>query len=243
MKKSLSAYNLKLIAITAMVLDHLVYIINFLPIGTAPAAYLSFFLCMAGRITMPVMCFFISEGYYHTKNLKKYFMKLFIFAVISQLPYYFYFVFSGFTTPLGFIKANILNTNVLVTLFLGLCALTLAKSENIHSVIKVIGVLICILLSKYSDWSLYGVIWVLVFGLFRGSPKKQFGVFSLFVILRAFLNSGNSILNLILQLSCLLALIPLSGYNGGLGKKSGFLFYIFYPAHLAVLAIIRYILI
>lgn len=242
MKKSLSAYNLKLLAIIAMVLDHLVYIATLFPQNSA-AAYLSFFMCMAGRITMPIMCFFISEGYYHTKNLKKYFMKLFLFGIISQIPYYLFFNFSKMPTLMGFIKANLLNTNVLATLFLGLLALTLVKTEKLHPVIKVIGAFICVLLARYSDWNYFGVLWVLVFGLFRGNSTRQFTAFSILAVLRAFLHSDGSAINLVLQLSCLLALIPLSMYNGELGKKSGLLFYIFYPAHLLALAVIRFILI
>lgn len=242
MKKSLSAYNIKLLAIFAMLLDHTAHLIDIAPVSTLPLAYLSYFMHIAGRLTMPIMCYFISEGYYHTKNLKKYLLNLFLFALISQIPYYVLFTDSVSLTFLGFIKDNIFGTNVLVTLFLGLCALALARAQNIPLIIRITGVLICIIFSNYSDWRIYGVLWVLAFGLFRPNLNRQFAAFFLITILRSLLHSSSA-LGLLLQFSSLLAIIPLLKYNGERGKKVKYLFYIFYPAHLILLAAIRYIFI
>ena len=73
----MSAFGLKIIAIITMIIDHL---------GYAIFGEFSFFNYI-GRIAFPIFAFQISEGYIHTKNLKKYFLRLFLFAIISQIPF------------------------------------------------------------------------------------------------------------------------------------------------------------
>ena len=62
----LNANILKLIAVIAMVIQHATIV--FYPTENA----LHWTLYAVGRITAPVMCFMIVEGYYHTSNIKKY---------------------------------------------------------------------------------------------------------------------------------------------------------------------------
>ena len=78
MKKVLSANTLKLIAIVAMVLDHIA--VGFV----AQTSVLYFIMRTIGKITAPIMCYFIAEGYFHTHNLKRYMLRLLIFALISR---------------------------------------------------------------------------------------------------------------------------------------------------------------
>ena len=73
----MSSFVLKIIAVITMFIDHLGYTIF------GKFSYLNYI----GRISFPVFAFQISEGYIHTKNLKKYFLRLFLFAVISQIPF------------------------------------------------------------------------------------------------------------------------------------------------------------
>lgn len=81
----MSAFVLKIIAIITMFIDHL---------GYAIYGRLSFFNYI-GRIAFPIFAFQISEGYIYTKNLKKYLLRLFVFAIISQIPFLlFYSIFS-----------------------------------------------------------------------------------------------------------------------------------------------------
>ena len=78
MKKILNRTFLKLLAITAMTCDH------------AALAFLSsdsvlYYLMRGfGRITAPIMAFFIAEGFMHTKSRIKYLSRLGAFALISQ---------------------------------------------------------------------------------------------------------------------------------------------------------------
>ncbi|MBO5164443.1 MAG: hypothetical protein J6B75_08430 [Ruminococcus sp.] len=86
-KKGITGSDLKYIAILAMLIDHIAVL--FIPSDKPLYACMRF----AGRLTAPIMCFFISEGYHYTRNLKKYFSRLAVFAVISHFA--FAFAFSG----------------------------------------------------------------------------------------------------------------------------------------------------
>lgn len=71
------------------------------------------FCNLIGRLAFPIFAFQISEGYTHTRDLKKYFWRLFLFAVISQIP------FNLFEYAFGFD----LTLNIFFTLLLGLTAI------------------------------------------------------------------------------------------------------------------------
>lgn len=75
---SFDAYTLKMIAIVAMVIDHIAVL--FFP-------NLIIFRII-GRLTLPIMAFFIAEGYTKTSNAKRYMIRLGLFAIISMIPYY-----------------------------------------------------------------------------------------------------------------------------------------------------------
>ena len=59
---------IKLIAIIAMTVDHVAWAI-FRDFNTNPIAII---MHIIGRITCPIMCFFVAEGYHHTRNINKY---------------------------------------------------------------------------------------------------------------------------------------------------------------------------
>ena len=73
----MSSFVLKMIAIISMFIDHIGYVIF------GKFSYFNYI----GRLAFPIFAFQISEGYIHTKNLKKYFLRLFLFAIISQIPF------------------------------------------------------------------------------------------------------------------------------------------------------------
>ena len=73
----LTSASLHIIAMALMLLDHLW--------GTVIPG--NDWLTCLGRIAFPIFAFLIVEGYFHTKNLKKYMQRLFLFAVLSELPF------------------------------------------------------------------------------------------------------------------------------------------------------------
>ena len=73
----MTSFILKIIAMATMVVDHF---------GDVYFKQISW-MNLIGRIAFPIFAFQVSEGYLHTKNLKKYFLRLFLFALVSQLPF------------------------------------------------------------------------------------------------------------------------------------------------------------
>ena len=103
----MTSFTLKIIALVSMFFDHF---------GDAFIGHFSFFN-LIGRFAFPIFAFQISEGYIHTKNIKKYFFRLGIFALISQIP------FSLFSQKI--MHSTALSLNVFFTLFIGLLGIYL----------------------------------------------------------------------------------------------------------------------
>ena len=84
-KLSLNRTQLKFIAIVSMVIDHIAwgFVDFYSPLGQI--------LHVCGRLTVPIMCFFIAEGFRKTKDLKRYIFRMASFAAISIIPFYLFF--------------------------------------------------------------------------------------------------------------------------------------------------------
>lgn len=76
-----NANQIKVLAIGTMALDHGASVL-------LETSSWEWCLRLLGRLTAPVMCFFIAEGYHHTSNLKKYMGRLLLLAVISHVPFH-----------------------------------------------------------------------------------------------------------------------------------------------------------
>lgn len=229
---TLSGSALKWIAIVCMLIDHIAW--GFVPFFS-PAAQI---MHVVGRVTAPTMCFFIAEGYHYTRDVKKYAFRLFVFALISQIPYSFFesgtlFSFRGFS--------------VIYTLFLSLLAVW-AWDKVKNPALRFLAVLGLCVLSLPGDWMFMDIIFSLIFYRFRGDFKSQafwFSIFAAGMVMLFCLNSaqgGRPFWGQLFQAGVFLSLPLLSLYNhsrGG-GRYSKWTFYIFYPLHLLVLGLIRY---
>lgn len=80
-KGFLNRNQLKYLVIAAMLIDHIAW--AFVP----TASLLGQVMHIIGRLTGPTMAYMLAEGYHYTRNVKKYAMRLGIFAVISWLPF------------------------------------------------------------------------------------------------------------------------------------------------------------
>lgn len=190
MKKTLDANQLKLIAIFAMTVDHIAWLL--FP-GYAKGA-LPVVMHIIGRLTCPIMCYFIAEGYYHTRNIHKYTFRLFLFAVISHFAYS--FASNDFVDARSFIPfyfGGILNqTSVMWPLAWGLVMLRVANSERFTQLQKTLLVVLICLVSFPSDWSCIASLCVLAFGTNRGDLKAQGRWMLFFVALYASCISSRS---------------------------------------------------
>ena len=175
----LDANQLKLIAIAAMTVDHVAWLL--FP-GYATGA-VPLVMHMIGRITCPIMCFFIAEGFHYTRDRKKYALRLLALAVVSHFAYMLasnsYVDWHSF---IPFYYGDILNqTSVVWSLLGGLLMLWLCEDEKRSMGVKVAGVLLICLVTLPSDWSCIAALCVLSIGSNRGNPQKQIA-WSLFYV-------------------------------------------------------------
>ena len=219
----MTGFILKIIALISMLFDHLGYTI-----------FNSFsFMNYIGRLSFPIFAFCLTEGYTHTKNLNKYFFRLGIFAIISQIPYMLFE--STFS--------NNFNLNILFTLLLGLLAITLFNKIK-NKILGYIIVILCAIIAQffYFDYGWFGIATIFVFYIFKNKKLCM----NIFFILITFINYYYHFIQtsryeylLIILFACL-SLIPINLYNGKKGKDSRYLLYIFYPLHLMILYLIKY---
>ena len=235
MKENLNANHLKLIAIIAMTVDHAADLLY----PGFPADPIAIMLHLIGRLTAPIMWFFICEGYYYTKDVKAYALRLFVFALISHFAYCFAFgiPFVPFTT-------GIFNqTSVMYPLFIAVLVLWVQDAQlPIKSWLKYATIFVLIWSAFPGDWSCIAVMAILGMYGKRGDLKGQmlamlpwvalYGVISFFFVSKTYA----------LTLTGVLMVYPvLKMYNGEKGKASWmkWFFYIYYPAHLVIVGIIR----
>ena len=231
-KRGLSAAGLKYIAIAAMLIDHLAWMYTELP--SAEGQLLHFI----GRLTAPIMFFFVAEGYAHTRSVPKYALRLLVLALISHIPFVYFE--SGTVTLLPF--------SVICTLLLGLMAIW-AWDCIVPLLPRVLAVIAICVAAYPADWSFWGVLLCLAFFICRGSFPKTCAAVSIICfarILYIYLFWWNGPISdfvsaYFFQLGILLPLPLLRLYNGERGSAfSKRLFYVFYPAHLLILGLINW---
>lgn len=240
----LDANQLKLIAIVAMTVDHIAWLL--FP-GYAAGA-VPIVMHIIGRITCPVMCFFIAEGFHYTRDRKKYALRLFMLAVVSHFAYMLASnSYADWHSFIPFYYGDVLNqTSVVWSLLGGLLMLWLCEDEKRSMGVKVAGVLLICLITLPSDWSCIAALCVLSIGSNRGEPKKQIAWSLFYVAIYAvvYFFALDKLYGL-LQLCVALAIPLLALYNGKRGKNQTinkvmkWLFYIYYPLHLAVIGFIQ----
>lgn len=236
----LSACAIKYIAVIAMLIDHIAWC--FVDTYTAAGEIMH----VIGRITAPVMTYFLVEGFHHTRSVNRYLLRLGIFAAVSYIP----FVFMEFgTLPIviedGSISVNPLQ-GVIYTFFLTVLSLKVRHSKTLHPFAKIAEIVGLCILSIIGDWFCFPIVWAMLFDKYRGSFKKQaiaFAVSSVIMVTVMTAGFGGGIGDLF-QYGVLLALIPIWLYNGERGKVFGkadkWFFYIFYPLHMLILGFLKF---
>jgi hypothetical protein len=208
-----------------------------------------------GYIAAPLFFFFIAEGYRHTSNINRYTLNLALFAAISYLPYIIYFHGS-------FSLENLFNFNIIFKLLLGLLILR-ARHEIKRTWLKVLVIILLFILSAPGDWAYTAPLAIFMFDVFYGNRNKQIFGYVLVAMIHSelFVNSFWGVFQTMFRRMFRDFAFPIEGfignwvylglfipvallyfYNGEKGRDSKAVkwgFYIFYPAHLILLTLIK----
>ena len=237
----MSGSTIKIIAIASMLLDHigafLVYP-YYMDGGTLGNADLyEIYLCMriVGRIACPLFMFCIIEGVENTKNPMKYFGLMALFAIISEMP--FDLAVSGKIMAAG-------DSNIFFTLLAGVGVLLCLRAVflgddriNLYVIcpVTVFAIIFCHVAK--ADYGGIGICAITLGGMcsMMNSQKlqlqKNFIVIAAITLLLLFIGGIERYEILCVPIALL--------YNGKRGLKLKYFFYIFYPAHLLLLYIMR----
>lgn len=238
-KMDLSAAALHILAMAFMLMDHL----------WATLLPAQEWLTCVGRIAFPIFAFMAVEGYFHTHNLKKYLLRMLIFAVISEVP---------FDLMYGGTWFYPVHQNVIWTLMMGLVGIHLMEtvrkknSTFVYILVSAIVVILGGLLGTLSmvDYYGIGVLTVFIFYFFRG--RKWWCLLGQMLTLywvNAELLGGlmypirlfGMEFELCQQGLALLALLPIWLYRGRQGyhsKPFQYFCYAFYPIHMLVIVLV-----
>jgi len=231
----LSGNTLKIIAIVAMTIDHVTWLIY----PGYPVELIPIILHVIGRITAPIMMFLVSEGYHYTSNRKKYLTRLLIFAAVSHVPYT---MFSSFDFIPG-----IPTTSVIWPFALGVLALMIDQGDilpNAKRWQRMILIWGCFILALPSDWSAPAVLSILYMGRHWGNRSRQLLHMACFLAVYAVV-CGLAFAPIygLIHIGVIIPILLITLYDGTRGAMSGqtmkWLFYIYYPAHLLILGLIK----
>jgi hypothetical protein len=227
------ASQIKTIAIITMVIDHVG--LFFFPHYILPR--------VIGRLSFPLFAWLIANGAHHTHNIKKYLKRLFLLALISQVP---------FTIANQNIGAPLLYLNVVFTLFLGLLAIYyIKKTSSYLAWLSIAG--ICALIADIinSDYGAAGVLSVVAFYIFFTHKTvltiAQMTILCIipYIVLLCEKKYHTDLsffyMDSIFESIGLLSLSLIFLYNNKEGPQQKYLFYIFYPIQYICIALMQYI--
>ena len=233
----ISGAGLKRIAMICMLLDHTGAILIGPLIQQKGLLHgwtiLYWMLRAVGRISFPVYCFLLAEGFSNTRNIQKYLLRLLSWGLISEVP--FDLAFSGQACDWH-------SQNVLLTLFLGLSALVMLRNPSFESekgcwpfplVMKVpcIAILAGAAEIAHCDYGAKGVILIISMFHFREKVRLRNTVSGILLLLTS-----------PLEVTAFASFPLLQRYNSTRGNQSKIGMYLFYPAHLLLLCISRHLL-
>ncbi len=241
-KFELTSASLHILAMVFMLCDHLW--------GTIVPG--NDWLTCIGRISFPIFAFLLTEGYFHTRNRKKYAGRLFLFAVLSEIP---------FNLAMGSSLFYPVHQNVLWSFLIAFALMTMnekAKASGklwLRILAGTGSVLLGYLLGLLTMVDFYhaGILTVLVFYFFR---KRVWWSFLGQLVCLWYINMEllggymyeitlfGETFELVRQGLALLALIPIGLYRGRQGYHSRwfqYTCYAFYPAHLLILGLLKFL--
>ena len=171
----MSGGGLKLFAVIIMLIDHtgavfLAPLVSEAPdISTAWKIYYLMFACRCiGRVAFPIFCFLLTEGARYTHSISKYTFRLFVFALVSEIP----FNLGMNAAARHFSFFNLQYQSVFCTLLIGILAIWCAQSIRQAISLRWLGIALAVLSSLVflalgailkTDYGAYGVFLILLF--------------------------------------------------------------------------------
>lgn len=229
-QKILPQEALKLIACVTMLLDHTgAVIVPYLPVPYMETLYYVF--RAIGRIAFPIYAFLLAEGMRHTRNPKKYILRLGLGILLAEIPFDFG-LFGGWTWEYQ---------SVMVTLTLGaVMLLCMQKVEN-----KLLKQLIILLFAVTAEVTCcdYGFWGILMIGTFAMTDNLLLQILCILLINWLIPSLDISVfgIRMSIQLFAVLAMVPIALYSGRkltYNRALQWGFYLFYPVHLLLLWLI-----
>ena len=235
----LTSNMLRTIAVLLMLSDHI----------WATAMNLGDWMTYIGRMAFPIFAFQIAEGFVHTSNFKKYALRLLSFAIVTEIPFNFFYSSRWF---------NPYHQNVLFTLLLGLLAIKVIDGLKKDKTGKNIGLsvlyLFLILIASvigFVDYGHLGMLTVVMFYIMRDFPFAWLGQLVGMVLINIVFFEGlvfpvelfGKTFEIPSHGFAVFALIPIWLYSGRKGKSSKAMqygFYAFYPVHMLILYLIKH---
>lgn len=237
--KGLNSIAIRVIAMSSMLCDHVW-------VTLAPDSH---WLHYFGRLAFPLFSFLLVEGFLHSSNRWRYANRLFVFAALSELP--FNLMNSGRLAYVG-------HQNVLWTFLIGLFAMMIIEKIKVrvdNIVVTGLSTVLVLLGSMYlannlhTDYAGYGILTILLFYTCHDLRYKWMGQLLGLIYINAILLAGKTISFTILgaplafpiQSIAVLSLFFIRKYNGLLGpynKVEQYFFYVFYPLHMILLALL-----
>lgn len=216
--------GLHVFAMVTMLVDHLYHVFS----GPVWMNYI-------GRLSFPVFCFMLVEGYFYTSNLSKYLMRMFVTAIVAEIP----FDMAFFGQPFYWGHQNVIWTFLVVILLIHLWE-TAKKTDSFFNYVcaEIVIVLVAYATDVFlhTDYGAIGVFTVLLFYVTRNRVWWNY----------LFQFAGMLLMHLIFgsmrQGFAVLALIPIWLYQGRQGfhkKWFQYVCYLFYPLHLFVLGLYK----
>ncbi len=240
LKAGISSSTLHILAMAFMLCDHLWAMIF-------PAEE---WLTCIGRVAYPIFAFMIAEGFAHTHDFRKYVLRIFVWACITEIPFNLMYGGSAFYP----FHQNVLWTfleSLLLMALIEKCRERFSKTVGLQLSAAIAALGFALGYLTMTDYYGVGVVTVLVFYFFREKNWKNLlaQIVCLYILNVKVLGGYYYTLHifgfeieLVQQALALLSLIPIWLYQGRKGIDSkGFKYacYAFYPVHIAVLIILR----
>ena len=227
-QKGISTGMLKIIAVLCMLMDHIALIFFEIPSplgGTQIGDLADVPLRAVGRMAFPIFLFCLIEGYFHTHDRKKYAMRLFVFAMISEIPY----DFGNFGKIFVPGENNVIWTMFLVVV---MCMLLDKAKEYKDTRFALYGITVSLFaLAAYFGHVDYGVSAIVAGAALYWLHTKRLQGYLVAIASLTFLFSP-------LEAFALFSVPLIAHYNNTKGKQVKYFFYVFYPLHLILLRLL-----